>query len=187
MAELMRSISKSKHLIVLGTLFLINFALFLVPGAPGNFLEVRDSPQDIQIPDIQGVYSVEDVNHFLNVIGEKGRRSYQTLHLTTDLIFPIIYALFISGLILRLNAHPATTLKESWHWMAFIAGSFDMAENFLMLYITGTYPAYHLRAITFAALCSFMKFACIFACVGILCFQLAQILIRLWQARLKKA
>ncbi len=153
-----KTFSKTRSILILGILFAVNLVAFYLPGAPGNVPPSHTLPQGVRMPDMQGVYSPEDVNQYLTVIGEDGRESYRLMHLTTDFTFPFIYGLFFASTISRLILKQKKSTWPSLPLAGLIAAAFDLGENFLLLYITGTYPAYHLRITAAAELFSLGKF-----------------------------
>ena len=130
---------QTKVVLPLTIIFLINLALFSIPGFPGSSPMILSSAADLNIPDMMGIYSPEDVYHFLETIGAAGRSAYQTMHFATDLAFPLVYgALLFSALCWATHKAQIKT-----RWLPFIAvfpTLVDLAENFTLVTITARFP-----------------------------------------------
>jgi hypothetical protein len=153
-----KSFAKPRLILILGVFFVVNLIAFYLPGAPGNVPPSSSLPEGVRMPDMQGVFSPEDINHYLTEIGETGRDSYRLMHLTTDFAFPFVYGLLFTTAISWLILNQKKPIWPGLALAGFITAVFDLGENFLLLYITGTYPAYHLRITAAASLFSILKF-----------------------------
>lgn len=128
------------RLTVLGILFVINLALFYIPGFPGSISEITSNSTEAVIPDMMWGYDADDISVFLTEIGPEGRAAFQRMHLTIDLVFPLIY-----GLLLCLLIHHYTGQTERPGKYLYLLGIspalFDLIENFSLVYITSQYPS----------------------------------------------
>jgi len=164
MKSLLITFGQKKRIILLGILLMVNAALFSLPGLPVNIATVTQEAPSAQIPDMQISYSANDVYDFLTFIESEGRQAYQWMHLTTDLAFPIIYGLFffsVSGYLL---------LQVGWtqYFIALsgiLAGGFDLAENFSLLYITHRYPKFLPGLVNLTRIFTIGKFSFMFISV----------------------
>lgn len=136
---MLQKMGQKKVILPLTIIFLINLALFSIPGFPGSRPMILSSAADLNIPDMMGIYSPEDVYHFLETIGAEGRSAYQAMHFTSDLAFPLIYgALLFSALCW---ATSKAQVKARWlPFIAFFPTLVDLAENFTLVIITGRFP-----------------------------------------------
>ena len=136
---MLQKIGQKKVILPLTIIFLINMVLFSIPGFPGSRPVILSSAGGLNIPDMMGIYSPEEVYHFLDTIGAEGRSAYQTMHFATDLVFPLIYgALLFSSLCWA--THKAQSKTQ---WLPFVAvfpTLVDLAENFTLVFITNRFP-----------------------------------------------
>lgn len=168
-------IGTKKRVIFFGILIIIVLILFNSPNSPGSLKSVTQNNPDQTIPDVMGTYTPEKVHHFLSSIGLEGRQAYQYLHLTTDLAFPIVYGLFLSGLIsLLLNKleKPCSVLPL----FSVLAAVFDLVENFMFVYITNNYPDYPTSLVWVAQAFTILKFAMLGVSIFIVLFLLTRVL-----------
>lgn len=111
-----------------------------------------------------GIYSPEEVYHFLETIGAEGRSAYQTMHFATDLVFPLIYgALLFSALCWA--THMAQSKAQ---WLPFIAvfpTLVDLAENFTLVFITDRFPEFMPGWTRAAQVFTILKFTGICVCL----------------------
>ena len=92
--------------------------------------------------------------------GEKGRRAYTFLLLTTDLVFPFLYGSFLF-LSIRMVARRAAIAVARGNWLAvcgLAAASFDYLENFSFLILMKKYPGQSTVVARLASLCTVTKF-----------------------------
>jgi len=141
MNPLQKMLGQKKVTLLFGVLLLLNLLLFNIAVFPGSTPEITAAAPDQTIPDMMGLYSPEDVYDFLTEITAEGRESYQFMHLTTDLAFPLVYGLFLVSLLSRLFL----ALEGLPRWLPFlglIPAGFDLAENFTLVFITSRFPAF---------------------------------------------
>jgi hypothetical protein len=139
-----------RQLIFLGALLLINLTLFYIPNVPGsipNILQYAADSSTLTIPDMKFYSDIDEIYTFLADITQEGRHAYQIMHWTTDLAFPILYALFLFSLTARnlLTADVELQKKKPSNLLPFLAlipAGFDLIENFILLYITKHFPEY---------------------------------------------
>ncbi len=136
---MLQKFGQKKVVLPLFIIFLINLAFFSIPGIPGSRPAILSSAGDLNIPDMMGIYSPQEVYHFLDTIGAEGRSAYQTMHFATDLVFPLIYgALLFSALCWATHK---TQVKARWlPFIAFFPTLVDLAENFTLVTITARFP-----------------------------------------------
>ena len=149
---------QKKIILPLIIIFLINLALFSIPSVPGSSPMILSSAGDLTIPDMMGIYSPEEVYHFLESIGEEGRTAYQTMHFGTDLAFPLVYGLLLFALLSR--ATQKTLPKLPWlPFIAFFPTLVDLAENFTLVNITAHFPAFLPGLTQLAQVFTILKFS----------------------------
>lgn len=177
MKSLLLKLGHKKSIILLGVLFIVNIALFSLPGLPANISKVTQEAPKAQIPDMQFAYSANDVYDFLTFIGAEGRQAYQRMHLTTDLTFPIIYGLFFFSVSGYLLLQVAST-QYYFALIGLLAAGFDLAENFTLLYITTRYPKFLPFFANLARIFTIGKFSFIFISVLMIGFLSTKIIRR---------
>lgn len=95
MKSLVVILGQKKRVVLLGILMMVNIAMFSLPGLPANLSSVTQAAPEATIPDMRIKYSPDEVYDFLTLIRTEGRQTYQRMHLTTDLAFPLIYGFFL--------------------------------------------------------------------------------------------
>lgn len=120
-------------------LLILNFVLFQLPGVPSSIPNITKGSPNALIPDMQLLISPKEVSLFLEQIGSQGRQSYQLMHLSIDLLFPVLYSLvlFKLGHILKKKTDVAS---NAIGFTSLAAGIADLLENFSYVYLTHQYP-----------------------------------------------
>ena len=128
---------------------ILNFALFQLPGVPGSIPNITREMPNALIPDMQLLISPDAISLFLSQIGVQGRWSYQVMHLSIDLAFPILYSLllFMFGRILKQKTGVPINIIG---YTSLAAGIADLCENFTYVYLTHRYPD-QLQSLSYAA------------------------------------
>lgn len=162
---MLQKFGQTKFIFPLAVLFTVNLLLFSLPGLPGSRPVILTAAEDgVNIPDIMGLYSPEEVYHFLDSIGPGGRSAYQIMHFATDLAFPMVYG----ALLFALLCQQAQKAPEKWHWLPFITlvpVAFDLAENFTMVAITARFPDFLPGLTRLAQVFTIVKFSSLVLCV----------------------
>ena len=162
-----QKMGQTKVILPLAVLFLINLVLFSLPGVPGSRPMILGATDGVKIPDMMGIYSPEDVYTFLESVGPEGRSVYQTMHYATDLAFPLVYGALLFALLCRETRKTETKFR----WLPFLAllpTVADLAENFIMVYITAHFPEFLPGMTRLAQVFTLIKFGGIGLCVGII-------------------
>jgi hypothetical protein len=127
------------RLTILGILFLVNLALFIIPGFPGSIPDITANVKGTAIPDMRLGYDADELFTFLTDIGLEGRIAFQRMHLTIDLFFPLIYGLLLCLLIHHFSDRSVLAGKHLY-LLGISPALFDLFENFSLVYITSQYP-----------------------------------------------
>lgn len=127
--------------------------LYTIPAVLANAPEMRlfdMSPSG---------YSLDYAVELLNALGTEGRRTYATLQLPIDFIYPglfaISYTLLLVWLFKKRFAH-----RSSIFYLAFVpavAGLFDYLENVGIILMLRTFPEISTTAAAFASTSSVIK------------------------------
>ena len=166
MQILIEKFSNRRLITFLGILLLVNLLLFSFPNFPGSSSVILAAAPNQNIPDLMGFYSPQAVYDFLSAVGPSGREAYQLMHFSTDLAFPLVYGLFLFAWLSR-SVRGRRTKLQYLPLIAFIASGADLAENFSMVYLTATFPAFHPGLTRLAQVFSLVKFAGIGTCIFI--------------------
>jgi hypothetical protein len=126
------------------TLFcLVIFLLFSILVLPSQMAKVDAFGEDVGSPDLSLFYSPQDLYNMAEAYGEEGREAYIQARFTFDLIFPILYTLFltmaISWLFIR-GVSPYSWLRIT-NIVPVIGMVFDYLENISASLVIGHYPA----------------------------------------------
>lgn len=82
-------------------------------------------------------YDLNRIAEFMELYGERGRRIYAWASLTLDVLFPVVYATFLAGLIWRCRP------MQIMGWLAFlpiVGAFFDLGENVQVAFMLVNYP-----------------------------------------------
>ncbi len=110
--------------ILAGLILVVN--LFLFPlFHPGN--------EERELFDSQFSYSVERAYEIVEPYNAKERQAYILGHLTVDLVFPVIYSLFLSLLVYRLSLNVSLSL------LPFLGMAADFLENIGIIFLLSNY------------------------------------------------
>jgi len=105
---------------------------------------------------------------------DPGRKLYAWTEITVDLIFPIIYAFFLSLLIIYLFQKCSINTSEQFVVMLpFIAMLFDYGENILIAVMLFAYPQEHPALVSIASVFTKLKWSCVSVSFVAILFGLA--------------
>ena len=166
---MLQKLGQKKVILPLLAIFLINLALFSLPGLPGSRPVILAAAENLTIPDMKGIYSPEYIYGFLESIGPAGRSAYQSMHFTTDLAFPLVYGALLFSLLC--GAANKAHLRTRWlPFIAFFPTIIDLAENFTFVYITNQFPTSLPGLTRMAQVFTIMKFGGIIFCLLVIIF-----------------
>jgi hypothetical protein len=74
---------------------LVIFVLFTALVLPGQSSQADSSVEDVGSPDLSFTYSVGDLYKMAEAYGEVGRVAYIRARLTFDVVWPLVYGLFL--------------------------------------------------------------------------------------------
>lgn len=157
MYALIERFGQKKLIILIGGVMLINLILFYIPGLPGSIPNITWNNQNVIIPDMKISLNTNDIYGFLTLIDSNSHAAFQIMHLTTDLVFPLVYSLFFFSL---LSFYTLTSgLKFKYFlFIPFLPAGFDLMENFSLIYITEKYPMYLQWMMVFSRFSTLGKF-----------------------------
>lgn len=122
---------------------LVIFLLFIGLVLPGQALKTEADARGAGSPDMSFYYTAEDLYHMADIYGEEGREAYIRARFTFDLIWPLVYTIFlitgISWVYQRLFA-----LGSLWHRaniVPVLGALFDYLENISTSVVMVRYPS----------------------------------------------
>jgi hypothetical protein len=103
--------------------------------------DILQADKDMVLLDDYKIFSPEKTASIIRDWGENGRRQQIWLHLTWDLLFPIVYSLFI-GFLLSWFAKRAFAADNRMQKINLLSGIglFDLIENTLIMILVIIYP-----------------------------------------------
>jgi hypothetical protein len=138
-------ISEWLHHRVNGWIALIGLVVFILFAAlvlPGQSAQTEAYSGDAGSPDLSLLYSTEDLYRMAETYGEEGRQAYVRSRLTFDVVFPIVFTLFLTTAITWLTARgfAAGSLWRRANLVPLLAGLFDYLENGSTALVMARYP-----------------------------------------------
>jgi len=125
---------------LLALAILIGLNGFLFPWAE-KMLSGFGGP-DAKVLDLRFGFSPGEANQFLALIGPEGRSFYQMLELTLDLVYPLVYGLFLGALLL-LVWRKVLPEKSPWLGLSLLpvaTAVFDYLENINIVLLIRRFP-----------------------------------------------
>jgi hypothetical protein len=129
-----------------GRITLFCFVIFLLFSAlvlPGQTKGADTYGEDVGSPDLSFFYSAQELYNMAEAYGEEGRETYIRARFTFDLIWPIMYTLFLTTTISWLFVRAIS--PYSWlritNLVPIVGMVFDYLENISTSLVMGRYPA----------------------------------------------
>jgi hypothetical protein len=122
---------------------LVLFLLFSALVLPGQSAEAERISGEAGSPDTSLVYAPAHLYHMAESYGPEGRKVYLRARWTFDLVFPLVYTLFLVTAISWVFARvvqPASTWRLA-NLAPLLAMLLDFAENSATSLVIGRYPA----------------------------------------------
>jgi hypothetical protein len=123
--------------------FTLIFLLFSALVLPFQMGDSATSAEGVGSPDLSLFYSAQDLYNMAETYGKDGRAAYIQARFTFDLIWPILYTLFlttaISWLFIR-AVSPYSWLRMT-NLVPILGMAFDYLENLSTSLVMGRYPA----------------------------------------------
>jgi hypothetical protein len=139
-------ISKQLYRVSKGWLTLgatIVFVLFVALALPGQSTGAESEAGKVGSPDLSLTYSADSLYRMAEGYGEQGRGEYVRARFTFDLVWPVVYTLFLSTAISWLYSG-TFALDSRWRWanLAPVSSAlFDYLENLSTSLVMSRYPA----------------------------------------------
>lgn len=134
------------HKISTGPVTLAALAIFLVFTAlalPAQAAEMERSTHGAGSPDTSFLYSPRDLYRMAEAYGPAGRAVYIRIRFTFDLLWPVVYTLFLVTAVswLLRRAFPASGGLQRLNLVPVGGMLFDYLENLCAALVMGRYPA----------------------------------------------
>jgi hypothetical protein len=147
--------------VILATIIFLLFMAFVLPG---QAVKAEQASGGAGSPDTSFWYSVEDLYQFAESYGEAGRAAYIRARWSFDLIYPIVYALFLitatSWLFAQIRS--ASSRLQNVNLVPFFGMIFDYLENIATSVVMLRYPQLSLLAANAAPVLTLMKWIFVF-------------------------
>ena len=163
----------TKKIMIISTIVFILFMVFVLPRVSSYTEDVTGSSSS---PDTSLLYSSDDLFDIAEAYGQVGRNAYIVLRLTFDVIWPIVYFMFLASLtgflIQKLK------VKEKYKFLILLpllGLLFDYLENIASVVVMYNYPTEMLFFANAAPVMTLLKWIFIglgFICVILLLFML---------------
>jgi len=141
--------------ILLLFLILLSFNLVLFPSF-NNVFEV----ENLRILDRRFSYTLDEVILLFNQLGEVGRQIYTFQTAVVDMIYPLVYSIFLYLLLdLALGISVQRKFKKSIKFLPFGIAFFDYLENFNTLQMLSDFPEISNFSASAGSLCTSIKWA----------------------------
>lgn len=128
----------TKKVMIISTIVFVLFMILVLPRVSSYTEGVTGSSSS---PDTSLIYSSDDLFDLAEAYGEEGRNAYIVLRLTFDVIWPIVYFMFLASLtgvlIQKLN------IKEKYKYLILLplfGLIFDYLENITSVVVMFKYP-----------------------------------------------
>ena len=178
LSTFLNRISNWKSLLFFLALYIL-FNGYILKNTENKIIELAG--KSVSIIDLTFGFNPQKTLMMIGEYGDAARSYYARIELTTDVVYPIVYA-FLFGIILTLLLR-----KRSYVWVSvfpFFCLLFDYLENINIVILLITFPQ---QSFTIAILCEIFKFLkwLTFGCVILLIiFGLTSKLINLVKQRL---
>jgi hypothetical protein len=121
---------------------LVIFLLFTALVLPGQASRAEKDTGDAGSPDTSFYYSADDLYQMAETYGEEGRRAYVRTRFTFDLIWPLVYTIFLGSGISWVyhKTFASGSLWQRANLLPLLGALFDYAENVSTSLVMIRYP-----------------------------------------------
>ena len=125
--------------VVAGLAVLVVFSILVLPGQSARN---DDASTVSDIPDLSFYYSADDLYRMAGEYGQEGRDAYVRARFNFDLIWPIVYGVFLATAITWLftQIFPAGSLWQRVNILPILGMLFDYLENLSTSLVVVRYP-----------------------------------------------
>jgi hypothetical protein len=124
-------------------------------------------------------YTAEKAYDLFNKLGDDGRLFYAWTEITLDLIFPVLYTLFLSLLLIFIFRKLSNfKFQRALVLLPLMAMLFDFCENALIAFLLFAYPKKYIWIAVVASLSTKLKWIFVFASLAAIFYGLIRLVIR---------
>ena len=119
------------------------FIVFVVFVLPGQSAQANEAANGAETPDLSFTYSTSDLYEMADTYGEQGRADYVRARFTFDLVWPLVYGIFLVSAISWsfAKATPSESILRRANLAPVLGVVFDYLENFSTSIVMFRYPA----------------------------------------------
>jgi hypothetical protein len=177
----MKTLSKFLDRIANGKLLILLFLIYAI--FPAYFLKNAEEKinqlagKKIGVIDLTVGFNPQKTLQMVADYGDEAREYYAQTEMTTDVIYPIVYA-FLFGVILTLLYRNKVYKPFSWiNLLPFVALIFDYLENICIVSLLQNYPSQSLNAATFCEVFKMLKWLSFGISVVLILYGLIRLLL----------
>lgn len=140
---------------------LVIFIIFTAVALPAQAAEMEENTHGAGSPDTSLFYTPADLYHMAEVYGAQGRAAYLRLRFTFDLLWPVVYTLFLAtatGWLSR-RAFPSASRWQLSNLIPVSGMLLDYLENICAAVVIGRYPMQTPVVDWLAPIFTFLKWA----------------------------
>jgi hypothetical protein len=119
------------------------FLLFTALVLPGQAAEAESSTGDTSSPDTSLFYTPDELYAMAEAYGPEGRRAYIRARFTFDLVWPLVYLVFLATTVswVYRRAFEPDSLLQRANLVPVLGALFDYLENVATSLVMARYPA----------------------------------------------
>ena len=138
-------VSKWLHKVSIGWITvaaLVVFILFTLMVLPNQSAKNQPGIEDVGSPDLSFFYTPKELYKMADAYGEQGRREYIKARFTFDILWPIVYTVFLSTALSWLSArvYKNNHLLQYSNVLPLLGALFDYLENISTSIVMARYP-----------------------------------------------
>jgi hypothetical protein len=179
--KLMKTLSQFLDRIANGKLLILLFLIYAI--FPAYFLKNAEEKinqlagKKVGVIDLTVGFNQQKTLQMVADYGDEARAYYARTEMTTDVIYPIVYA-FLFGVILSLLYRNKAYKPFSWiNLLPFVALIFDYLENICIVSLLQNYPSQSLNTATFCEVFKILKWIAFVISVVLILYGLIRLLL----------
>jgi len=165
--------------------FLLLFLGFTTVVLPGQAAQAEEYSGGAGSPDRSFFYSADDLYGWAEAYGAQGRRAYVRARLTFDVVWPLVYTLFLSTALSWVMAR-AVAAESVWsraNLVPVLGMLFDLLENGATASVMTRYPQATPVVASLAGFLTLVKWLFVYGSFALLLFGLVVSAWRWWQQK----
>ncbi len=149
------------------------FAARLLPGAEQAIDQAAG--QHVGIIDLGIGFDLDRIKEQVAAYGPAGREVYRRTELTTDIVYPLTYAIFFTLILtLLMRGLPLSGRLQQANILPFVMQGFDLLENFFLVSLLSAYPEQNETTVLLCAIFRLLKWVTFAAIVGLILFLIGK-------------